>query len=133
MTTATLEPTTIRSPKLCRLTGVTYRMLDYWVRNGVLEPVTRGRGSGTVHVWALDHVHIAAALRVLADLHAQGPQLKAAVRALEQRPDLEAPGWLMVGTGARAVVVEDADPPLRLEAGAGAWVIRLPVALRGQL
>jgi DNA-binding transcriptional MerR regulator len=28
-------------------TGVTYRVLDYWIRNGVLEPVVDANGSGS--------------------------------------------------------------------------------------
>jgi DNA-binding transcriptional MerR regulator len=35
-------------PTVCRLTGVTYRQLDYWARTGLVTPsITPATGSGS--------------------------------------------------------------------------------------
>jgi DNA-binding transcriptional MerR regulator len=43
---------TLSSVEVCRLTGVTYRQLDYWVRTGLVLPHTCARGSGTHRRWS---------------------------------------------------------------------------------
>lgn len=51
-----------RSPDVCRLTGATFRQVDYWTRNGWIGPtIAAGVGSGWPRVWSLDDlVHVAA-------------------------------------------------------------------------
>lgn len=44
---ATKHATEIGSVELCELTGMTYRQLDYWVRNGVFTAEGEGMGSGS--------------------------------------------------------------------------------------
>lgn len=36
--------TTYSTPEVCALTGVSYRMLDYWVRSGAVLPLVAGSG-----------------------------------------------------------------------------------------
>jgi hypothetical protein len=36
----------------CRLSGVTFRQLDYWVRTGAVVPERGAVGSGTRRVWS---------------------------------------------------------------------------------
>lgn len=52
MTTATL----LSSDEVCALTGLTYRQLDYYTRNGVLTPRHEARGSGHQRRWTADQV-----------------------------------------------------------------------------
>jgi hypothetical protein len=44
MTTAT-HPATYSSVEVCRQTGLTYRQLDYWCRQGWLQPEAYSRGN----------------------------------------------------------------------------------------
>jgi DNA-binding transcriptional MerR regulator len=40
-------------PTVCRLTGVTYRQLDYWARTGLVTPsVAAARGSGSKRLYS---------------------------------------------------------------------------------
>jgi len=40
-------------PTVCRLTGVTYRQLDYWARTGLVTPsITPARGSGSKRAYS---------------------------------------------------------------------------------
>ncbi len=40
-------------PAVCRLTGVTYRQLDYWARTGLVTPsITAATGSGSKRTYA---------------------------------------------------------------------------------
>jgi DNA-binding transcriptional MerR regulator len=47
---------TLSSIEVCRLTGVTYRQLDYWVRRDLVRPVIEARGSGSHRRWSPDDV-----------------------------------------------------------------------------
>lgn len=40
-------PDLMTSPQVCRATGITYRMLDYRVRNRMITPVIAAAGSGS--------------------------------------------------------------------------------------
>ena len=37
----------LTSPEVCRMAGVTYRQLDYWIRQGWISPTVRATGSGS--------------------------------------------------------------------------------------
>ena len=53
MTTETTQTERLfRGPQVCRITGVTYRQLDYWARTGILEPLIPARGSGSQRLYA---------------------------------------------------------------------------------
>jgi hypothetical protein len=40
-------PTLLSTHEVCKATGLTYRVLDYWCRTGVLEPHLPADGSGS--------------------------------------------------------------------------------------
>ena len=45
--------TSFSGPMVCRLTGVTYRQLDYWARTGLVTPsITPAMGSGSKRKYA---------------------------------------------------------------------------------
>jgi predicted site-specific integrase-resolvase len=49
--------TTYSSIEVCRIVGITYRMLDYWVRTGTVRPTTKAQpGSGNPRRWTEDEV-----------------------------------------------------------------------------
>lgn len=59
----------LTTTQFVNLTGVTFRVLDYWLRNGVLEPAVEASGSGSRRQFFPDQVpmvrtlgHIQAAL-----------------------------------------------------------------------
>ena len=44
-------------PTVCRLTGVTYRQLDYWARTDLVTPsITAAQGSGSKRTYAYSDV-----------------------------------------------------------------------------
>lgn len=45
-------PDLLTSMEVCEKTGLTYRMLDYWVRRGRIKPVTEAHGSGTARLFS---------------------------------------------------------------------------------
>jgi DNA-binding transcriptional MerR regulator len=63
--------------------GATYRQLDYWARNGVLEgSVTLGNGSGSRHVYSAADVERARVVAAVSQLGATSPILAALVEHL---------------------------------------------------
>ena len=42
----------LSSSDVCRLTGATYRQLDYWTRRGYLTPAKEAGGKGKPREWA---------------------------------------------------------------------------------
>jgi DNA-binding transcriptional MerR regulator len=60
--------TTYSSAQVCKLAGVTYRQLDYWVRQGLIEPTVAARGSGSKRRWTWDDIERARRLRLAARL-----------------------------------------------------------------
>jgi MerR HTH family regulatory protein len=40
-------PDLMTSPQVCRAAGITYRALDYWVRNNMITPAIAAAGSGS--------------------------------------------------------------------------------------
>lgn len=47
----------LTSSQVCRLVGISYRQLDYWVRTGAIEsPDNKSLGSGRPRVWTPEDV-----------------------------------------------------------------------------
>ncbi|MEA2460660.1 MAG: hypothetical protein QOH90_837 [Actinomycetota bacterium] len=72
----------ISGPEAADLAGITYRQLDYWARQGWLQPsVDRGRGRSNRRLYSVDDVIRLAALahlgRTKADVGALAPLLGA--------------------------------------------------------
>ncbi len=54
---ATTSTTGFSGPTVCRLTGVTYRQLDYWARTGLVTPsIAPARGSGSKRAYSYGDV-----------------------------------------------------------------------------
>lgn len=70
---------TISTPEACRITGITYRQIDYWIRQGWLHPHIRGRGSGHPHRLSVMDLRCAMAIEavVSAKLNGQGEIIRA--------------------------------------------------------
>jgi len=68
-------------PMVCRLTGVTYRQLDYWARTGLVTPsITPAMGSGSKRKYAyLDVLEV----KVIKSLLTSGVSLARARQAVE--------------------------------------------------
>lgn len=63
-----------RAPEVCRLTGLTYRQLDYWARVGTLRPsIQDSEGSGSQRLYSSDDVKKARATAQLLQLGIRQP------------------------------------------------------------
>ena len=40
------------SEEVCRLARITYRKMDYWVRQGLVKPTQAARGTGSARRWS---------------------------------------------------------------------------------
>lgn len=68
-------------PMVCRLTGVTYRQLDYWARTELVTPsITPARGSGTKRAYSYSDV---LEVKVIKSLLNSGLSLTRARQAVE--------------------------------------------------
>jgi DNA-binding transcriptional MerR regulator len=68
-------------PMVCRLTGVTYRQLDYWARTELVTPsITRARGSGSKRTYSYGDV---LEVKVIKSLLKSGLSLARARQAVE--------------------------------------------------
>ncbi len=70
---------TYTSQEACRLAGVSYRQLDYWVRQMVIKPTQGARGSGSARGWSATEV---VQLRVMSELREAGVSLQKIRRAV---------------------------------------------------
>lgn len=68
-------------PMVCRLTGVTYRQLDYWARTDLVTPsITAAQGSGSKRTYAYSDV---LEVKVIKSLLTSGVSLSRARQAVE--------------------------------------------------
>jgi DNA-binding transcriptional MerR regulator len=77
----------VNTTQLAAESGATFRMLDYWVRQGYLHPIG-GVGTGSVRDFPAGEVHVA---KVMARLVSAGVSPEAAHRAARGNGEL-APG-----------------------------------------
>lgn len=97
------------SKRVCELTGLTYRQLNYWDTTGLLQPsVAQARGSGTVKRYSGADLAKARVVKQLLDV---GVSLQSVRRALPMVGEARADGlrWLVVTHGGLAVACT-ADP-----------------------
>lgn len=84
MTAETTE--TYSTVEVCRLTGATYRQLDYWCRKGLIPGLSTGHGSGSRRRWSREQIAeaillLTASRMVNAPLDAAVAELRRATRA----------------------------------------------------
>ncbi len=73
--------TSFSGPTVCRLTGVTYRQLDYWARTDLVTPsITPASGSGSKRAYSYGDV---LEVKVIKSLLASGVSLARARQAVE--------------------------------------------------
>jgi DNA-binding transcriptional MerR regulator len=53
--------------QMLEASGLTYRQLDYWTRNGLLKCVKKTVGSGHTRKWLDGEVHVARAMCLLTE------------------------------------------------------------------
>lgn len=80
--------------ELCRITGATYRQLDYWVRRGLLVPRYASRGSGDPRSFDRSDLDRAVLLRLASA--AKGLGVLDAGQLLEHGTQTLAPGLTLV-------------------------------------
>lgn len=56
------------SPVATKVTGVSYRQLDYWCRTGLVDPITEAHGSGTRREFSFENILRVFILNELLDL-----------------------------------------------------------------
>lgn len=106
----------ISSVEMCRLTGCSYRQLDYWTRARVIVPAVESNGPGSRRTFTERQVRN---VRMVVQLAALGAQHDVLVRASMAADLIPEASW--VGT-----VFIEADGTLSLEAPEGpSWAINL--------
>src|SRR5712691_7247531 len=115
-----------------RLTGVTYRQLDYWDKTGLVRPSIRGaEGKGSRRIYSFQDV---VELRVVSRMLASGvslPAVRKAVRYLQSHFDrVTRPlAQLTLVASGRNVLVRTDDPRHLVDATSGGQVVvAVPVA-----
>jgi DNA-binding transcriptional MerR regulator/predicted RNase H-like HicB family nuclease len=112
-----------------KLTGITYRNLDYWARTGLVRSsIKQASGRGSRRVYAFEDL---VALRMVRRLRDAGVPLQAirrAVRYLQGRGDRPLSRFALIADGKRIVTLTD-DPKRMIDAtGGGQVVIAIDVA-----
>ena len=117
--------TSFSGPTVCRLTGVTYRQLDYWARTGLVTPsITPAMGSGSKRKYAyLDVLEV----KVIKSLLTSGVSLARARQAVEclrnsRGADLASSSLVMSDTGS-VLAHNDGDLVDLLRGGQGVFNI----------
>ena len=106
---------------VCRLAGLSYRTVDYWVRRGVISPEIAANGSGTSRRFTAEQVQefrLAAALRRLGVLLDEIGVLVAAARS--------AVGACLIWTGTDVEWANSAQVVERVAELGGAAVVLTP-------
>lgn len=112
-----------------KLTGITYRNLDYWARTGLVRSsIKQASGRGSRRVYAFEDL---VALRMVRRLRDAGVPLQAirrAVRYLQERGARPLSRFALIADGKRIVTLTD-DPKRMIDAtGGGQVVIAIDVA-----
>jgi DNA-binding transcriptional MerR regulator len=116
-------------PTVCRLTGVTYRQLDYWARTGLVLPsITPAAGSGSKRAYSYSDV---LEVKVIKSLLSSGVSLKRARQAVDclrsaLGADLAASSLVLTDSGS-VLAHDDGDLVDLLRGGQGVFNI-VPLA-----
>lgn len=75
-----------RGATACKVTGITYRQLDYWARTELVEPTVRSaKGSGSQRLYSFRDVVVLKIVKRLLDTGVSLQQIRSAVIALRER------------------------------------------------
>ena len=108
---------TLTSDDVCRLSGMTYRQLDYLTRAGIIQPQVMSSGPGTVRRWGHNQVRVLRMASVLRDHGATETTLRPAIQHAQEMSD---EAW-----GARVVVTLDGRISTPLGADGNGWIVDL--------
>lgn len=79
-----------RGPVACSVSGITYRQLDYWARTGLVVPSIRtAHGSGSHRLYSFRDILVLRIVKRLIDTGVSLPNIRAAVRHLDDRGDTD--------------------------------------------
>lgn len=79
----------LSAPEVCRLSGASYRQLDYWSRCGTLRASVEARGSGSQRRYTWRQAHVARVLVVLSKLGARGDATRTVAATLCAASDVD--------------------------------------------
>lgn len=116
------------SQEACRLAGISYRQLDYWVRRMAIKPTQPAHGSGSARRWsALEVVQ----LRVMSELRKAGvslPRVRRVAGWLRKALSQVAADDLILVTDGRRIFYLSPHPGKLVDALAGeGLVLSIPV------
>ncbi len=81
----TVRATGFSGPMVCRVTGVTYRQLDYWARTGLVTPsITPATGSGSKRSYSYGDVLEVKVIKSLLDAGVSLARARQAVECLRK-------------------------------------------------
>jgi DNA-binding transcriptional MerR regulator len=110
-------------PAVCRITGVTYRQLDYWARTGLVTPsVTPAQGSGSKRVYSYADLVEVKVIKSLIDAGVSLPRARQAVNCLREQLGVDVKSVSLVLSGSRSVLAySDGDIIDLLKGGHGVF------------
>jgi DNA-binding transcriptional MerR regulator len=117
-----------RVPDVQRLTGITYRQLDYWTRTGLVQASVReAGGSGTQRLYSFTDVLELKAIKRMEDVGLSLQKIRKAVKNLRTILDKSPHSASLVSDGNTMYAVEDQGEIVDLlSRGQGAFFIPLP-------
>ncbi len=116
-------------PTVCRLTGVTYRQLDYWARTGLVTPsITPAQGSGSKRKYSYGDLLEVKVIKSLLNSGVALARARQAVACLRESlgADLASSSLVMSDTGS-VLAHDDGDLVDLLRGGQGVFNI-IPLA-----
>jgi len=107
-----------RGPVACAAAGITYRQLDYWARTGLVEPSIRpAAGSGTQRLYSFRDILTLRIVKRLIDTGVSLPNIRSAVRHLEERGGEDLARITLMSDGATIYECRSADEVVDLVRG----------------
>ncbi len=90
-----------RGPIACSAADITYRQLDYWARTGLVEPSIRtASGSGSQRLYSFRDILVLRIVKRLIDTGVSLPNIRAAVKHLNDRGDTDLAQITLMSDGA---------------------------------
>ncbi len=120
------SPTTgFSGPQVCRLTGVTYRQLDYWDRTGLVQPsLVAAKGSGSKRTYAYADILEVKVIKSLLDAGLHLTRARQAVDCLRLNLEAElASASLVLGENGSVLASSDGEMVDLLRGGQGVFNI----------
>jgi len=112
-------------PQVCRLTGVTYRQLDYWDRTGLVQPsLVPATGSGSKRLYAYKDILEVKVIKSLLDSGLHLIRARQAVECLRQNLEAElGSASLVLGENGSVLASSDGELVDLLRGGQGVFNI----------